>query len=66
MTCSTICAMGHEEKKNDVNSLFHKYFKTYNEFIYLIVWRSDQQWRSQEFRLGEARLKDKIGNKKLI
>ena len=24
------------------------------------------QWRSQEFRLGGARLKDKIGNKKLI
>ena len=25
-----------------------------------------KQWRSQEFRLGGARLKDKIGNKKLI
>ena len=37
MTCSTICAMGHEEKKKDVNSLFHKYFKTYNGFICLIV-----------------------------
>ena len=24
------------------------------------------QWRSQEFRLGGARLKDKIGSKKLI
>ena len=24
------------------------------------------QWRSQEFRLGGARLKNKIGNKKLI
>ena len=24
------------------------------------------QWRSQEFRLGGARLKDKIENKKLI
>ena len=24
------------------------------------------QWRSQEFGLGGARLKDKIGNKKLI
>ena len=24
------------------------------------------QWRSQKFRLGGARLKDKIGNKKLI
>ena len=24
------------------------------------------QWRSQESRLGSARLKDKIGNKKLI
>ena len=25
-----------------------------------------QQWRSQEFRSGGARLKDKIGSKKLI
>ena len=27
---------------------------------------SSDQWRSQKFRLGGARLKDKIGNKKLI
>ena len=25
-----------------------------------------RQWRSQEFRFGGARLKDKIGSKKLI
>ena len=35
--------------------LFIKY--KYNDY---------HQWRSQEFRLGGARLKDKIGNKKLI
>ena len=28
--------------------------------------RSCRQWRSQEFRSGGARLKDKIGSKKLI
>ena len=32
----------------------------------LVIHICTNQWRSQEFRLGGARLKDKIGNKKLI
>ena len=35
-------------------------------FIFLEKHNFDWQWRSQEFMLGGARLKDKIGNKKLI
>ena len=30
------------------------------------IYQRSVQWRSQKFMLGGARLKDKIGNKKLI
>ena len=30
------------------------------------IYTHTHQWQSQKFRLGGARLKDKIGNKKLI
>ena len=35
-------------------------------FYIIIAKHKYNQWRSQEFRLGGVRLKDKIGNKKLI
>ena len=46
-------------KAREVAQLLKEATEAENEAAYA-------QWRSQEFRLGEARLKDKIGNKKLI
>ena len=44
-----------------------KSFKLWAESnILWSIFITPKQWRSQEFRLGGARLKDKIGNKKLI
>ena len=62
----------HPERECDSWNLFTKFSRVKNPGH---LWKQalksyplvhHRQWRSQKFRLGGARLKDKIGNKKLI